>query len=47
MFSLTGAVSFGKGEQDGDASGTYKNYDTGEQIKYDYALDGLRIGDQP
>ena len=47
MFSLMGAISFGKWEHDGDASGTYKNYDTGEQAKYDYALDGLRIGDQP
>ena len=47
MFSMFGAASFGTWQHDGDASGTYKNYDTGEQAKYDYALDGLRIGDQP
>ena len=47
LLVLMGAISFGKWEHDGDASGTYKNYDTGEQAKYDYALDGLRIGDQP
>ena len=47
MFSLMGAASFGTWQHDGDADGTYKNYDTGEQVRYEYALDGLRIGDQP
>jgi len=47
MFSMFGAASFGTWQHDGDASGTYKNYDTQESTEYDYALDGLRIGDQP
>ena len=47
MLSMFGAASFGTWQHDGDASGTYKNYDTQESTEYDYALDGLRIGDQP
>ena len=55
MFRLDGAVSLGKWQFDGDAAGNYQENEYDEQgnvsglktTKYNYALDGLFVGDMP
>jgi len=55
MFRLDGAISLGKWQFDGDASGNYQENEYDEQgnvsglktTKYNYALDKLKVGDMP
>ena len=55
MFRIDAALSFGKWQFNGDASGNYQENEYDEQgnvsglktTKYNYALDGLFVGDMP
>ena len=55
MFRLDGALSFGKWQFDGDAAGNYQENEYDDQgnvsglktTPYNYALDGLFVGDMP
>ena len=47
MLRFDGAMGYGMWEFDGDAEGSYKNYEDNSTEDYTYAVKGLKVGDMP